>query len=72
MKECCILWPNYSPCDPQDTEGCIEPDGHLGPHRFIFAGGICEWEYDYCGCENCQDQDNNMCITYKVIKTVSK
>mgnify|MGYP001574711211 CR=1 FL=1 len=66
VKLCHKLWPNYSVVDPHDSEGCIEPNGHLGPHKFRIDGGIVEWEYEYCGCDCCKEGDE--CITYQIIK----
>jgi hypothetical protein len=66
---CAILFPKYSPVDPEDTQGCIEPQGHFGPHRFRFKGGICQWEYDeQCQCEECTSEHGEQCITYQIIE----
>lgn len=68
MKLCYLLFPQYSSFEPLDKEGCIEPDGHPGPHKFITEDGkICEWNYDdTCTC-GCMDEDSDgQCIIYAI------
>jgi hypothetical protein len=67
-NRCFILFPQYSLVDPEDKDGCFEPCGHFGPHKFRLANGdICEWEYEYCGCASCDNGDE--CITFRILKS---
>lgn len=50
-----------------DQDGCINPEGHDGPHRCIDTNGtVYEWETDLeCNCECCQSDDwSDYCILY--------
>jgi len=63
---CSILFPRYSPIEPQDATGCTLPIGHDGPHEFVTTGGeVYQWETDWsCGCEECVKDDGDMCYSF--------
>jgi hypothetical protein len=43
---------------------CVEPNGHMGPHRFVTPDGRqFEWEYDYT-CDCCAPDEDGHCYTW--------
>lgn len=65
---CCgVLFPKRDAVSPEDTEGCILPNGHMSPHKFLTAGGrVFRWATDLsCDCESCMsDEPDDWCIDY--------
>lgn len=51
---------------PFDSDGCILPEGHVGPHEFVDeAGRHWLWETDFsCECEHCMRCEGDYCTTY--------
>lgn len=50
-----------------DTEGCVLPDGHDGPHEFVDArnGARWQWETNWdCQCQHCLEADGDFCTVY--------
>lgn len=46
-RHCGVLFPNRSPIEPTDFDGCILPAGHDGQHEFIGADLLLYgWETD--------------------------
>ena len=64
-RQCGTLHGDY-PGAPDDTDGCILPSGHIGPHEFVDADGQhWLWETDLeCNCEHCMRCDGDYCTLY--------
>jgi len=64
---CAVLFPNRDAVSPTDFDGCVLPNGHLGPHQFQGSDLVMyAWETDMeCRCEDCQSEEvDNWCIAY--------
>lgn len=69
-KRCAILFPRDRGHAPEDTDGCLLPNGHHGRHEFVAENGKrYSWEIDMtCDCEDClSDEPDNWCIVYTTI-----
>ncbi len=63
-KSCGVLMPDFTGA-PMDTNGCVLPAGHAGPHRSHTNRGEVLWETDLdCDCEWCQLGEGDYCIPY--------
>lgn len=65
--QCCgTLFSRNSAIEPDDADGCLLPDGHEGPHRFLDGPGQhYAWETDIeCTCEHCMQGDGDYCSVY--------
>lgn len=71
LRHCGVLFPNHSPVEPTDFDGCILPSGHDGEHEFIGADLLLYgWETDMdCDCEHCRsDSVDQWCSVYRLIR----
>lgn len=63
---CGRIFPSYGGCDPKDKHGCILPNNHDGPHKFLDEDGQkWAWETDLnCSCEHCIKADGDYCADF--------
>jgi hypothetical protein len=70
-RRCAVIFPRRDAVSPTDFDGCVLPNGHLGPHQFLASDLLMyEWETDTdCDCEDCQsDEVDDWCIVYQSIR----
>ena len=70
-RRCAVLFPRRDAVSLTDFDGCVLPNGHLGPHKFLASDLLMyEWETDMeCDCEDCRsDEVDDWCIVYRSIR----
>ena len=62
----CGIFHGYDDSQAVDTEGCLLPTEHDGPHEFVAPNGQhWLWETDMeCDCEHCMQLEGDYCTIY--------